>query len=386
MYLCLGTFATVLNWCRKDIILQADFIARITKCVDPNSYYIKTDDRYKDSWEIKGEGPAANKLLHCTKNFTFSKEEFAKGADVDAVVKNFEAEVVPFISEDKKAKVIFALLDIIQKDAYIDDQRKEAFKKFYGVDRKRLLQQNKFVLPDFLGRTLLYTIYGDIDNDNVVGQTCVASITDDYIEQVFSIHADKYKWESATQTLALQFGIIFNIFDYAVQNFRIVEFIERVDPVDRLNFKYIENCERFFKYTEENIWHHFGPTTMETAPESLSRPINSSSKRRERTFKKKTMNFSSKKRRRVIRKRENYVSTSLIIWKIRQFARVLDDYTNYLGFNMRPLDVAKAPNIMVPICYKDTIEELDFSKEVNSYRQQLVAIGNEIYSCTQSAQ
>lgn len=358
MRLCFGTFATVLNCCRQNV-QQATLVARIAKVVDPCSRYIG-ENRYKiieqeqdqnqkldqnqeldqnqkldqdpTKEKIEGDKPATNKLLHCKINFVFDNEEFANNLTLDETIKRFETEVAPFIDEDKKAKVILVLLDIIQKDKCIDFDKKENFKKFLGVDKQHLLQQSEFVFSDFLGRILLYSLLGNVDN--TVGRSCVNSITNNYIDAFVEPYAYEYQWDTTSQTLVLSFVTIFNIFNQAILDYQIDTFVECVDPTNMMEFEWLNKCKNFLKHTESSIWVPFGPSTVE--------------------------------------------KKGLVLQKVQQFAQTLVAYTEYLPLNMRPLDVNSVDRF-VPLYRDENVKwALSFEKNTQNYRQHLISIYQEI--------
>ena len=113
MYLCFGVLAKLLNYCRQNTT-QSTLIARIARCLDQNSNYIVPEDRFKDGWEIKGDDPAANKLLRCKKNFIFSDGNIINNIAEASVIEHFKAGVAPLIDEDQKPIIVLALLDIIR--------------------------------------------------------------------------------------------------------------------------------------------------------------------------------------------------------------------------------------------------------------------------------
>lgn len=328
MRLCFGTFVTVLNHCRQNV-LQAEFIARIARIVDPyNSCIVNKFEQAK----IVADGPATTNLIKCKKPFAFSDREDASEPKLDVVIKSFKTEVAPFIDEDKKAKVILVLLDIIQKDKCIDFDKKENFKKYFGVYKQHLLQQSEFVFSDFLGRILLYSTRGNVDN--TVGQSCVNSITSDYIDAIAEPYAYEYQWDTTLQTLALSFVTIFNIFNQAILDYQIDTFVECIDPTNMMESEWLEKCENFLKHTESNIWIPFGPSTVE--------------------------------------------KKGLVLQKVQQFAQTLVEYTGYLPLNMRPLDVNSVDRF-VPLFRDENVKwALGFEKDTRNYRQQLISIYQEI--------
>ena len=116
MRLCFGTFATILNHCRQNTT-QAAFIAKIVNIVDPKSRYCGED--------MAGDGPAITKLLSCKIDFAFS-ERTADILSLGTVIERFETDISPFIDEDKKGRLIIALLSLIKNDNCIDSEKKKA--------------------------------------------------------------------------------------------------------------------------------------------------------------------------------------------------------------------------------------------------------------------
>lgn len=331
MRLCFGTFAMVLNCCSQNI-QQAALIARLVRIVDPESRYLG-ENRYKKDEEIVGDGPAISKLLHCKIDFAFSD---IKNISImqDKVAEQIKSEVAPFII-DKKAKVILALLDIIRQDECIDSEKEESFIKFFGLNRVCLLRQSKVIFSDFLAKVFLYTIRGDIDNR--VGSACVKTITSDYIDDLSRPYIYDIQWNEALQELTLSFLDIFKIFNQAVHDYQIDGFIEKVDPTSIMNYEWIEVCDRFLKFTEEHIWIPF--------TQDLEK-----------------MNCKMLK-------------------MVQEFAQTLDEYTKYLGINMRPIE--EKPDIFVPLYRDENVKwALEFEKHTRSYRQRIISIYQEIYRYT----
>ena len=333
MYLCFGTFATVLNCCRQGI-QQAALIARIAKCVDRHSSYIGNEDRYKkeNEWTIMGDGPATSKLLHCVRNFVFDDNQTTNKPNINDVIENFETNVAPFITEDKKATVIFTLLDIIRQDKNIDSKTKECFKKYLGASKQELLQKREYIFSDFLGRILLYTVDGNVDN--TLGKEYVRLITKDYIGEIYDRYADEYTWRANTQTLELTFITIYLHFCETMECYQIDKFIERIDPTNMMSGKWLEQFDGFPKDTESNIWNQFAPNNMGEPATTLH--------------------------------------------MVRKFAQTFDEYTNYLGKHMRPAD--EGGDLFVPFHRDENMEwALEFNSMVHDYRQKLNSICREMY-------
>lgn len=279
MRLCFGTFATVLICCRKNISKSA-LIARIVNTIDSQSRYIGEN--------MTGDGPAINRLLSCEIDFVLSSREATKIPKQGIIVNNFETDVIPYIHEDKKANIILTLLDIINKDEFIDFEKKVIFKKYFRKDKQDWLRKSDIELSKLLVKILLYTTCGSVDNK--VGKPYVKTITTDYIDNIGKSYKDEFIWNASRQMLTLSSINMFNIFEDAIKANKIDIFIENIDPTNKMNIENIENCENFLEYTKNNIWLPFGKS-----------------------------------------------ADSWTLQKIQQFAQTLDDYTNYLGFKMRPI-------------------------------------------------
>lgn len=339
MRLCFGTFARVLNCCRQNII-QSQLIARVVMCIDPqNSSIISNWSKVKKQLEDSGiiteefecNEPAISKLLSCRKNFIFSDGENADIPTQSIVINRFETLVSPFIDSDKKAKVILGLLDIIQKDECLDSETKENFKKYLGMDKKRLLRQREFIFSGFLGQVLLYTVCGKVDNR--VGAGYVKTITPDYIDNATEPYMYDCHWDAFTQTLTLSFVEMYDILKQAMRSYQVGAFIEKIDPTVKLDIRWVEKCEGFLGFIKDRICIPFGQDSANTKGKTLQ--------------------------------------------MIEQLAQTLDEYTQYLGVHMRP--IAEDIETMVPIYRDEKLEwYMDFIEKSNHYRQKICSICQEI--------
>lgn len=260
MRLCFGTFASILNCCRQEnIITQASFISKLVGIVDSKSRYRGYDH------SLSGDGPSIKKLLSCEINFVLSGGKDTKIPCQDTIIKNFQANIVPYIDEDKNAGIIISLLSIIQNDDSIDLEKRETFKKYFGFDKQQLLHQSKFIFSDFLSRILLYTICGKIDNR--IGKEYVKLINKNYISDIIHLYNYEYQWNQSTQTLTLSFVEMFNIFSIALRDYSIKYFITEFTPLisaDLLwtrthNRELMTQCRNFCEFINANIIIPFGP-------------------------------------------------------------------------------------------------------------------------------
>ncbi|WP_304975252.1 hypothetical protein [uncultured Acetatifactor sp.] len=278
---------------------------------------------------MAGDGPAITKLLSCKIAFVLSYGDTINIPEQDYIARQLEISVSPFIDEDMKCKVVIALLDIIRRDEYIDFEKKESFQNYLGFEKQQLLQQSDFVFCDFLAKILLYTICGNVNNK--VGAQYAKTITADYINAIARPYLYEYKWNSATHTVTLLYIKIFLIFNNAMINNQIDNFICKIDPTNMMNFSWVETCEIFLNDTKKNIWAPFAWGTL-----------------------------------------------GWTLQKIQEFAQTLDDYTHYLGLNMRP--IAEHPDILVPIFRDEQPQSaMQFSNSVGDYRHQLISIYTELY-------
>lgn len=335
MRLCFGTFATVLYHCRRGSITQAALVGTLARIVDPESRYIGVD-RYKDKTQITGDRPAATKLINCKIDFVLSYCEDIQSVTLDGVVQSIKVEIAPLVDEDKKAAVILTLLRIIQDDESIDIDKQNSFAKYFGIEKSLLLQQEEFEFSEFLARTLFYTVHGGIDNK--VGGTCVKSITRDYIDNIFGNLKYEVQWDSSSQIITLLFRRMFRIFDMAIKTFWIENLIQ-TDPTVFLNINLIYKCEDFLMHLRKDIGERFCSCENGT-----------------------------------------------IFCKIREFAQLLDEYSVYLGRNMRSelYSTSDSTNsrvdVFVPL-YRDenAKQAMVFNNKTRDYRQQITSIYSEIW-------
>lgn len=338
MRLCFGTFATILNLCKKNNVSQTPFIAKIVWSVDNHNSCIGYEDKadiIKDPECISGEKTKVSRLLSCTREFQYNSVK----RESKYVIERLERAISADLDEDKKSKLVFALLDIIRRDKCIDSEKKETFKAYLGVYKQELLKKDKFILFDFLGRILLYTVNGNIDNS--VGKSCVKSITNDSIEHFASLYENEYQWDAVTQTLTLKFVQIFDVFQQKIQEYQIDTFIVDIDPTTFLQDKYVEDYENFIDSLRNNM-EPFSSYQLGTTCE-----------------------------------------------KIEKFCLLLGEYHFYLGTHMMsPVYYYDAPNIsdykaisnyFVPIHRDENMSWYqDFIAKVMCFREQLAAILNEI--------
>lgn len=335
MHICFGVIASILNYSRQGIN-QADFIARIAYCLDKqSSYFTKPSSGLEDKEKITGDDPAANKLLRCKRDYVLHSKDIPYTTSLSDVIKDFETYVQPWIDEDQKPVIILALLDIIGQDAKIDDETKETFSRFMGIECEKLLQQDTFVFSDFLCRLLLYSVGSNIPNTS--GQGFIMSINKDFLQNIRNFYQNEYQWDAETQTLVLTFQKIFDIFQQALLTYSVKDFIEKVDPSNYLDHTYVKKCEDFIEHIQDSIKTLFESSALENPGFSVQ--------------------------------------------ELQKFIRKLDHYIFYVGKNVRLSDPTSSTDLFVPI-YRDEnmLAAAAFVKKTRNYRKQLISIYKKIYA------
>lgn len=273
----------ILDLCKYNIT-QEKLIAKIIQIIDnPNSRYIT-------------EKEALSKLKNCKIDYVFYSGSFNDIPSSNTIIQRIREEIAPFIDEDKKATVVLMLLYIIQSESRNKCEKNEYFKKYFSVSREQLLIQNEFQFCDFLCKVLLYTLCSSINNK--IGGECVKIITSDFIDEKTSLYKDDYLWDSTTGTLTLSFRKAFIIFDEALDQYAVRQFIEKTDPTVKMKEECIENCDKFYNFIYDSILIPFGEKT-----------------------------------------------NGKMLQMIHDFSETLNSYINYLGCNMKPV---MSPPIWIP--------------------------------------
>lgn len=198
MRLCFGIFANILNCCKKKVT-KKKLIPRIAWVVDRRNSTLTDNLEFTvyDPDGTTGNSSVITKLLSCKQPFILREDEEYRPSIEDAK-KRFEDKVMPFIDEGKIKKAVLTTLYVIKKDETIEtEQRKGIFKKYLGLYKEELLQQTKFVAPDFFARVLLYTTC--VDNEE--GSPYAEKITDAFIEEAVKNSWVELKWDATTQTV-----------------------------------------------------------------------------------------------------------------------------------------------------------------------------------------
>lgn len=339
MKLCFGIFGKILNLCRKNSITQAPFTTYIVACINPessiiNANFLENIQKFIDEPEMTIESmdyddQAISKLLNCARDLPHTDKEKSAQTPKEDTLRRFDAKILPYIDEDKKADAMLAMLDIIRNDHSLDTDKKETFKMYLGIEKDGLFQKSQLPFTEFMVGILQYTICGNVDN--TAGKTYVSAITDEYMADIVKPYQNEYQWDASSQTLIFPCLEMFQIFQGAIIDYKIKDFIETVDPTNRMSYEYVDSCDSFIKFLKNNI----------------------------------LIPFDSK------------YSCSPTVQNIAKFANTLDKYIVYVGHNMCPIE--DRPNTMIPIYGEDSPNAIVFEKKTKNYREQLIAIYGEIY-------
>lgn len=186
--LCFGTFAQILRLCKLDNVTDLVLVGMMTRTVDPDCQYSNRDN-----------ATAVSRLFSCTGNLSSggglntgsgatkkpgeSISEVIHGAqkaDKGLVVAQFREKVLGLIDEDKKERAVLALLELIENDNVLDDDKKKSFEKYLGKTKTALLAQREFELDELLAGIFLYVTAAAITN--TVGQETIKGLTPDYLK------------------------------------------------------------------------------------------------------------------------------------------------------------------------------------------------------------
>ena len=318
MKLCFGTFAKILILCIEGMT-QNKLVAKLAKCVDENSSYISSQYRYNGSFdEIEGDKSSISKLVNCKINFAYADSENTTPPTLNDVIEKLTLNIIPFMGEKCKTKIILTLIRVIMEDKSIEREETYIFKNIFGMDKEQLFYQTVFLFSDFLGKTLLYIVNSDIKNTE--GKNCIEGITKNYIDESFNTFQFDYVWGIDCDTFTLYSYEMLDCFKKILSSNRIDYFIEKIDPTDIFDW---------------DIWSEKIDEFHDEIQSEISDKYNSMSKTSQKIF---------------------------------EFDQVLDDYISYLAYHIRPL--AENPSIAVPIYRDENVQwSMSFSDNVINYRK-----------------
>ncbi|WP_373898861.1 NACHT domain-containing NTPase [Haloimpatiens sp. FM7315] len=298
MRLCFGTFAHVLRLCKRQNVTDYQLVGTMTRTVDPNCQYLNKNNK-----------TSVSRLLSCTSNLSSGRKQGgsrayeksgesisnvvaeAQKANKKDVVQKFEYTVIGLLDEDKKEQAINALLDIIEKDTVIENDKKLSFQKYIGKTKNALLSQDEFVLSELLTGLFLYTAAEVV---NTVGKECIKDVNTEYLNQfnandrkikIINISNDSFRESAVTaiqtvdelvdfpeelpvpfqkylfnvkQKYSLMKTLLYNDHPKPFYDFYVCNNIERRVPVTgrfgtsykttviaNVNFKSLSDCSRF---------------------------------------------------------------------------------------------------------------------------------------------
>ena len=188
--LCFGTFAQILRLCKLENVTDPLLVGTMTRTVDPDCQYINGDNATAVSRLISCNGNLSNGRANTLGRGVVKKPGESISNVINAalkvnkmdVVQKFRKDVLCLLDEDKKERAVLALLDIIQRDTVLDDEKKLSFEKYVGKTKNALLSQDEFVLDELFAGIFLYTVAAGVVN--TVGKPTVKGITVDYLNKL----------------------------------------------------------------------------------------------------------------------------------------------------------------------------------------------------------
>lgn len=332
MTLCFGTFASILNLCQYKKQGQATLVARLAYCVDRASPYFKSGSLNKTICDVEGLPIPINRVLRYKRNFVLSYKSRDKWPTIDNVIEHVQEGISPLIDEGKKAVAIFAILEVVRRDSSLCEEKAAFFEKCLNVSQLNLIKQKKFSFPDFIGRILYFTVFGDVNN--IFEKDSIEPITEKYIKTISDHYFNEYTWKPNEEMLELSSvpDTIFNLFFDFLNKYEIIEFIEKIHPVPTIKFAWIEKCQDFIDDCNEKIYGKYV------------------------TFQPITQIYTLR--------------------LVERFCQILDEYITYFGKHMIPL--ADNPEIFVPNFPKDPVLDLKFSERAYGFRKQLCDVFMEL--------
>ena len=188
--LCFGTFAQILRLCKLENVTDPVLVGTMTRTVDPDCQYINSDNATAVSRLISCNGNLSNGRATSRGSSAVKKPGESISNVINAalkvnkmeVVQKFRKDVLYLLDEDKKERVVLALLDIIEKDSFLDAEKKLSFEKYVGKTKIALLSQDEFAFDEFLAGIFLYTVAAGVVN--TVGKDTVKGITVDYLNRL----------------------------------------------------------------------------------------------------------------------------------------------------------------------------------------------------------
>lgn len=188
--LCFGTFIDVLVHCTKARVNKTLLTGAIIHTIDPDSKYMdKSDSACR----------ALNHLYKCTGDFTLTYSNIVQLAPTlkrEDLVQQFKSNVIELFDTDKREQAILTLCDIIKKDATLNyesgGENVVKFQSYIGKNLKNLLNDNEYILSDFLAGILLYTVS---EIKNTVGKEWLKAISEEYpkYDEFFENYVNGFK-------------------------------------------------------------------------------------------------------------------------------------------------------------------------------------------------
>ena len=187
MILCFGVYANVLKLAATKSISNIALVCALVETIDKNH-----------NFRSPGKDQIVSKIMNCKYSFPSTEIAVSKDEDedkyyggnitsthimqlfrevsLDELTKSFEANILPLMSEDKKAGMIGAMKYVIANDESLHSNNKHTFESCMGISLERAESNHaEVVLPRFLAGIFLYTLFTN-DNKQKEGQALVKEI------------------------------------------------------------------------------------------------------------------------------------------------------------------------------------------------------------------
>lgn len=190
MYLCFGTFASILKKSSLPGTTNRAIVSTLVGTIDPNNKYGE-----------KNNDTAVSRLINCDRNFPVISVETNNGpirsvdgpqTNIIALSKTISpsdlvsrfASVLCLLDEDKKIAAVGALHYLIETDDSLNSEHQPLFVKCLGDTAANIVRLKDINLCDFLARLFLYSV---LLNDNTAGKSSLPEIrSQDFLKRFAS--------------------------------------------------------------------------------------------------------------------------------------------------------------------------------------------------------
>ena len=198
---------------------QGKLVSQYVNIIDPNNKILRADRnatessaKEKEATGIEGyDASTISKIVNGKTILKLSNITIPETYNSD-MENNFKKAASSWFTEENKSVLVIALLEIIKKDTYIDE-RKDSFKKFFGMTKDEFLNKGKYSFWELMVQVLFYTTLSGIDKptqdkylfDNKCSGSSIQDTFKEYILDVKKGHPESaYAWDAVTATLTIE--------------------------------------------------------------------------------------------------------------------------------------------------------------------------------------